>query len=456
MTNLIPPLSFFLSSTVSDLKDVRGALRHYLSNELQVRVLACEEPSFPVEVHSDTLNNCIKNVSISDAVVLIIDRNYGASIRGSGDDPPMSFTRTEYRAAKRFKKPILIFVRAETLRSEQVFRKVISEKRKLGASVGSRVCASLLKEIAPEIETPLLLDFLTELRANGEWIQSFQDSSDLIEALEARMSTLLQEFRLLSGVSYRLMTSPSQAIEPIHLNRLVDRSQLYRGTNEEISRLTTPSNQRTRTAALWHQLRLGELRAQSVSDFVSMEVRNIMSAGQEDRYMRVLDSSMEAIGPDVWSGSVHARIVEASKQSSTKYGLRDDRHVRVSVLFDAKHYLSDIDQGMWCAALRRHIENHRRLRIKLGVVAETSLVSAPYGQLHNFYIVPGSRLEIFDVNSGLALGYSMDSDKELYDEFNSFFDQVISICNEGSGGFWIDDGMTMEEIISTFATISAS
>lgn len=100
-------IQIFISSTIDDLLEVRSSVAEELASSeifdpIRVENLpATEEPSRII---------CLKEVRESEAIVIILSRRYGF-IPEAGNPEMLSVTHLEYREAKRFNKPIFVFIK---------------------------------------------------------------------------------------------------------------------------------------------------------------------------------------------------------------------------------------------------------------------------------------------------------------------------------------------------------
>jgi len=103
----------FVSSTVLDFHDLRGALK-YLLESLGYRVLMSEFADFPAEANKSTYEACFSAIDEADVFVLLVGRRVGAW----KEVGRLSVTHAEYRHARKRVTAgelsrMLIFVRKE-------------------------------------------------------------------------------------------------------------------------------------------------------------------------------------------------------------------------------------------------------------------------------------------------------------------------------------------------------
>ena len=85
----------FISSTVLDFEDLRGALKYFLEG-YYYEVQMSEYPDFDVEPSDSIYDNCIKSLSKCDYFILLIGYRRGHWYKAN----EISITNLEYRAAK--------------------------------------------------------------------------------------------------------------------------------------------------------------------------------------------------------------------------------------------------------------------------------------------------------------------------------------------------------------------
>ena len=406
---------------------------------------ASEEPLFPVVSPHDVYTTCLSNITRADLIVLLIDSRYG-SIAGYESGLPLSITRKEYRLAKEHAKVVLIFVREETLSEETRFCEFLNKK---GVEPSKEEFGSARSFLSLRVEDSLVFDFLSEIRANRDWIFSFRDVADVLTTIESQIPHFLQNALLEKGMTYRSLDLEMPAPSTRVLEELIDRSATYKPLNQAImSILPLARSAASKAASIRGLVGLGELRAQTEQQYAAIQVGNILDAGATRKRLFVLDSSIEVFGPHVWRvDAAHQQVITASRQAARKYGLKGDRYTRVSIIFNPAHYLKDLDQGIWQASLQRHIELHRSLGLRLGIMLYSAVPSSLAGPFYNFYLIPRAVLEIFDQVNGCAFQIRWRDHPQLVSEFESFYGDVLRACDNQEGAFWVEAGMTLAEVI---------
>jgi hypothetical protein len=106
-------LNVFVSSTCYDLIDLRAELARFLTeNGCVARLSEDSSSAFSVDPTDDSIASCLANVEAADAVVCIIDRRYGGTLK-SGTYAGRSATHAEIEHARALSppKPVFFFVR---------------------------------------------------------------------------------------------------------------------------------------------------------------------------------------------------------------------------------------------------------------------------------------------------------------------------------------------------------
>lgn len=103
--------SVFVCSTVFDLIDLRAELEEELRS-MKLRPVLSERPSseFVAAQDRNSIESCLVNLANCDAVIVVLSRRYGRSLKAAGYDD-ISATHLEYRAARKLEKDIFFYVR---------------------------------------------------------------------------------------------------------------------------------------------------------------------------------------------------------------------------------------------------------------------------------------------------------------------------------------------------------
>jgi hypothetical protein len=112
--NTTKKIKVFVSSTISDLKDLRSSLYNRLHN-WGLDPIAFEAGSIVIKPSKDVIAACIKAASECDVVVLIISGKFGSEYKNEN----ISSTWKEYRTAKESGAVIIPFIHHQVLAIEK-------------------------------------------------------------------------------------------------------------------------------------------------------------------------------------------------------------------------------------------------------------------------------------------------------------------------------------------------
>ncbi len=164
----------FISSIISEFKDLRGALRYYfISNGF--RVLNSESPDFNADCGLDSLDNCKRQIDNSDYYFLIIGDEPGSTFTLPNNEIT-SVTKEEFRHFLQRRKegqvinPIFI-MREETW----------NNYRESNSKIDPFQIEFIKEIIESEIHGKIML---------GNWRYTFNDYSDIISILETKANGL--------------------------------------------------------------------------------------------------------------------------------------------------------------------------------------------------------------------------------------------------------------------------
>jgi len=191
--------TLFLSSTIYDFADLRGALKDYLEQR-GCRVLASEYTDFtrPLDTHS--YEACLKTIEQADLFVLFIGRRVGGWLDGPNK---VSITRAEYRRAYELAKEgrirLLCFVRSEVLNHSQSVKELAkelandlsltdSQREKLTnhptrAMDDAKAIISFIDEVSRNKETVRATNGDAEAPI-ANWVSPFSTFTDVRQALD--------------------------------------------------------------------------------------------------------------------------------------------------------------------------------------------------------------------------------------------------------------------------------
>lgn len=190
--------TFFLSSTIYDFRDLRGAIKFNLESR-GCRVLASEFNDFGGTLDQHSYEVCLNNIAQADFFVLLI----GARVGGWYDAPArISITQQEYRIAYQLhqqgKLRLVNFVRQEVWQLKEDRKELTrflsdfsleEHERKAIVNAPSKFAA----------DAAFVTDFITEVGRNvetgnavktggpkptGNWIHQFRDFRDIQDVLQ--------------------------------------------------------------------------------------------------------------------------------------------------------------------------------------------------------------------------------------------------------------------------------
>jgi hypothetical protein len=174
----------FISSTINDFRDLRGALRYWL-DQSGYDVQLSEYTDFERRPEDDVFEACFNNIRTADHYILLVGERRGSWYN---EDEDVTVTRQEFRVAKEAETAratsITVFVRSKT---DTVLRQWDEGGRPSGnfsAIQDPRFTADFLAEIrgpAPE-------------NVAARWTYSFEDFRDVIDGLRVvlRVDTNLE------------------------------------------------------------------------------------------------------------------------------------------------------------------------------------------------------------------------------------------------------------------------
>lgn len=191
--------TFFLSSTIFDFEDLRGALKDYL--ELRGgKVLASEFTDFDQPLDKHSYEACLKTIEKADFFVLFIGRRVGGWFDA---DNQISITRAEYRHAYQLARAgkirILCFVRSNVWNHRQSIRDLekalkndpalsVSQREKLVnhptlAMDNANAIIGFIDEITKNKETAKAVSGLGEAPI-ANWVWPFSTFGEVRQAID--------------------------------------------------------------------------------------------------------------------------------------------------------------------------------------------------------------------------------------------------------------------------------
>ncbi len=190
--------TFFLSSTIYDFRDLRGAIK--LSLEARgCRVLASEFNDFGGNLDQHSYDACLTNIEQADYFVLLI----GTRVGGWYDKQKrVSITRQEYRTAYELHRQgrikLVTFVRSEIWQLKEdraelanflIDSAVLQDERKTIASAPSKFAndpdfvSGFIAEVGRNLETGRAVA-TGATKPTGNWIHQFRDFRDINDVLQ--------------------------------------------------------------------------------------------------------------------------------------------------------------------------------------------------------------------------------------------------------------------------------
>ena len=172
-----PQPTIFLSSIISEFYDLRGALKYFLGKS-GFRVLMSEEPDFGADCGIDSLDNCLKQIEVSDYYFLIICNKPGTIFKLSDVETTVTFEEFRHYISlieKGKSLNLIAFVRQHTWDNYQ----------KKDTSVIHPLQIALIDEL---IHNSLFGD-----KKIGRWRYTFNKFADIIAVLETNQNGLFLE-----------------------------------------------------------------------------------------------------------------------------------------------------------------------------------------------------------------------------------------------------------------------
>jgi len=192
--------TFFISSTIYDLRDLRSSLKFYLE-EQGFKVLASEFNDFQKPLDRHSYEACLDAIREADYFILLI----GARVGGWYDETSqISITQREYREAYQLhqagKLKLLNFVRSEVWQAKEDRRELAKflESIELEDGVRSSIANHKSKNAS---NADVLMKFINEVGRNketslatkgtgapptGNWIHVFSGFRDIVDVLNAQ------------------------------------------------------------------------------------------------------------------------------------------------------------------------------------------------------------------------------------------------------------------------------
>lgn len=185
----------FISSTIYDLEDLRGALKYWLE-EAGYRVLLSDEPGFIKEIEKNSYDACFEAIRRSQIFIVLLGGRRGGWFN---EDERISITQQEYRVAyEEFQKGnlrIIPFIRKSIWDLNAHYSELIAKadeptQAKLNAKNQFVDDPAHLKDFIDEIRR---LEEMKKAarglvpRPGGNWIHLFSDFREVIESLQVAL-----------------------------------------------------------------------------------------------------------------------------------------------------------------------------------------------------------------------------------------------------------------------------
>lgn len=182
----------FVSSTVYDLIDIRAEIAELLRSLGISPVLSDDKLSdFILKHDASSIEACLVNVESSDAVIIVLDKRYGPSLKSAGFDD-LSATHLEYRHAVKLGKPIHFYVR-DRLEADAALWKKNGRREDVSLSWIDEKNVRLF-EILEEHRQ------LTSDSTKSNWYSAFNNSVDLKKSIQQRFETAIRPQQLMEAI----------------------------------------------------------------------------------------------------------------------------------------------------------------------------------------------------------------------------------------------------------------
>lgn len=188
----------FISSTIYDFKDLRSAIKYWLS-ELGYEVYMSEYSDFPRNAEDNSYKTCLSTIEQCDWFILLIGDRVGGKIHDDISGQTISITRKEYRTAynlfiKGKIKKVISFIRKDVWTAKQ-------ERNSLCKATGNEDLANIPSKHADDPSE--IFSFIDEVRriddmadANkgkteypkNNWINLFNNFTEIVDTLKIELN----------------------------------------------------------------------------------------------------------------------------------------------------------------------------------------------------------------------------------------------------------------------------
>jgi hypothetical protein len=185
--------AIFVSSTCYDLGEVRLNIKALIES-LGLTPVLSEHGSFPVNVSSDTISNCLENVqNKADILILIVGGRYGYKTANG-----KSVTNLEYIEAKKKGIPIFVFIDKKILDIIPLWEK------------------NPTSDYSDYVDNDILFEFIKELKFyNENWVFGYSSSQDIETVIKHQIAYLFMESLLIKQkYDLKKLNLPSDKFPP--------------------------------------------------------------------------------------------------------------------------------------------------------------------------------------------------------------------------------------------------
>jgi len=426
----------FISSTSEDLKDVRGAVRWWLSKQ-GFTVLATEEPRAPVLLNSSAFETCFQRIKIANLVILLIDKRKGATYAMVGQDE-VSIVRQETRIARKLDKPIITFVRQETLDQRKRFKEEVEASKESHEGESTKELWRHFSSANSYVKDLEVIELIDEINSSetSNWIFPFETANDVLEVVENQLSLYLNV--LDPSIPFPASGARGEDRLIFDVARFIGLSvELCTENQDALSAFIRLRRESTLRAKL-------DFRAvyDSMFDRFTTRYVRLLDGLLEDRKLCIFvtDTTMEYMNPEAWRQSTyHTRILEGFKRLAKSQDLRTAECCRVLILRNPRKWFSNVE---WTKSLAQLIAFHQTAGIRLGIIKRSFIAETLDDHFLDFYLIPGRLVALW--NSSCANAYQIDAqfNGSVVAEYTDIFEGIMSGCTAGEEGFWIDPKMT--------------
>lgn len=165
--------TIMISSTYSDLKDIRHVLHDFITNDLGYNCLISEHHDFPVNSLNSAIEICRTAVKKeTDILVLIIDKRFGSIDTESG----RSVTNIEYFEARHKRIPIMAFISKHVLAFYEVWK------------------SNPFATFEGLVDSDTLFSFIDTVYAKDKiWTYRFDNLNEIVSPIRAQLANMLAE-----------------------------------------------------------------------------------------------------------------------------------------------------------------------------------------------------------------------------------------------------------------------